>query len=343
MMHLDGRRGEGGGQILRTALSLSLVTGEPFRMSAIRARRRVPGLMRQHLTAVQAAAAVGGAAVEGAEIGSTELTFRPGPIRGGEHRFAIGTAGSATLVFQTLLPALLRAPTPSTLHVEGGTHNPMAPSFDFLERVFLPQLRRIGVDVRAELLRWGFYPAGGGHLVFHVEPWVNPAPLSLLERGDARALWATAVLAGLPFAVAERELEVVGRGLGLREADRRPLMVRNSRGPGNALLIGVEFEHVSELIVALGEKGKTAERVAEEALEEARAYLAHGAPVGEHLADQLLLPMALGRGGRFRTGAPSPHTLTQVETLQLFLGVSPRCEKVGDSVWEIEVPAPAGG
>lgn len=112
MMHLDGRRGEGGGQILRTALSLSLVTGEPFRMSAIRARRRVPGLMRQHLTAVQAAAAVGGAAVEGAEIGSTELTFRPGPIRGGEHRFAIGTAGSATLVFQTLLPALLRAPTP---------------------------------------------------------------------------------------------------------------------------------------------------------------------------------------------------------------------------------------
>jgi RNA 3'-terminal phosphate cyclase (ATP) len=337
MLQLDGRSGEGGGQILRTALSLALVTGQPFRLTSIRARRRTPGLLRQHLTSVQAAASIGNASVEGAEIGSTELTFRPGSLRGGEHRFAVGTAGSATLVFQTVLPALLRASTPSTVLLEGGTHNPMAPSFDFLERVFLRLLRRIGADVRAELRSWGFYPAGGGHLAFHVEPWADPRPLLLLERGEHRTTWAVAACAGLPFAVAERELEVVGRALGIAAADRRPLVVRNSRGPGNALLIGVEHEHISELIVALGEKGKSAERVAEEAAEEARAYLAHGAPVGEHLADQLLLPLALGQGGVYRTGPLSLHTQTQIETIQRFLSATIRVREVSEAVREIEV------
>lgn len=337
MLHIEGHRGEGGGQILRTSLSLSLLTGQPFRMTSIRAGRKNPGLMRQHLTAVQAAAEVGGASVDGAAIGSTELTFRPGAIRGGDYRFAIGTAGSATLIFQTLLPALLRATTPSSLHLEGGTHNSMAPPFDFLARVFLPQIRRIGVDVRAELLNWGFYPAGGGHLAFHIEPWTDPQPFSLLQRGDFQAIWSVAALAGLPFAVAERELEAVGRGLGLRASERKPLVVRNSRGPGNVLMIGIEHQHVAELVVAQGEKGKTAETVAEEAINEARAYLAHGAPVGEYLADQLLLPLALGRGGVYRTGAPSQHTLTQIETIREFLGTSIRCDAVDEQVWEIEV------
>jgi RNA 3'-terminal phosphate cyclase (ATP) len=337
MLQLDGRSGEGGGQILRTALSLALVTGQPFRLTSIRARRRTPGLLRQHLTSVQAAASIGNASVEGAEIGSTELTFRPGALQGGEHRFAVGTAGSATLVFQTALPALLRASTPSTILLEGGTHNPMAPSFDFLERAFLPLLRRIGADVRAELRSWGFYPAGGGHLAFHVEPWVNTYPLALLERGEHRATWAVAAYAGLPFAVAERELEAVGRALGIAAADRRPLVVRNSRGPGNALLVGIEHEHVTELIAALGEKGKSAEQVAAEAAEEARAYLAHGAPVGEHLADQLLLPLALGQGGVYRTGPLSLHTQTQIETIQRFLSATIRVREVSEAVREIEV------
>jgi RNA 3'-terminal phosphate cyclase (ATP) len=337
MLQLDGRNGEGGGQILRTALALSLITGQPFHLGSIRARRRTPGLMRQHLTAVQAAAAVGQASVEGAALGSTELTFRPGPIQAGEHRFAIGTAGSVTLLFQALLPALLRAPGPSTLHLEGGTHNPMAPTFDFLARVFLPQLRRIGVDVRAELRSWGFYPAGGGQLVFHVEPWKEPGYYDLRERGSLREQWAVAAFAGIPYAVAERELEVVGRGLSIGPAARKPLLVRNSRGPGNALLIGLVHEHIEELITAIGEKGKAAEQVAQEAVEEARGYLEHEAPVGEYLADQLLLPLALGRGGVFRTGAPSLHTRTQIETIQQFLGAAIRSEAISERVWEIEV------
>ncbi|MCS6899405.1 MAG: RNA 3'-terminal phosphate cyclase [Myxococcales bacterium] len=337
MLHLDGRSGEGGGQILRTALSLALVTGQSFHLSAIRARRRTPGLLRQHLTAVQAAARIGSASIEGAELGSTELIFRPGSIQGGEHRFAIGTAGSATLVFQTILPALLRASVPSQVQIEGGTHNPMAPSFDFLERAFLPLLRRMGAEVRGELQSWGFYPAGGGQITFHVEPWTDPHPLLLQERGKHRCTWAMAAYAGLPFAVAERELSVVGRTLGIEATALRPLVVRNSRGPGNALLVGIEHEHITELIVALGEKGKLAERVAEEAVEETRSYLAHGAPVGEHLADQLLLPLALGRGGVYRTGPLSLHTRTQIETIQRFLDVSIRVREVNDTVREIEV------
>ena len=162
MLTIDGSVGEGGGQILRTALALALVTGTPFRIHAIRARRRKPGLLRQHLTAVNAAATVGGASTDGASLGSRELTFRPGRITPGEYRFAVGTAGSTGLVLQTVLPPLLLASGPSTVTVEGGTHNPGAPPFDFLARVFLPLLRRMGAHVEARLDRPGFYPAGGG-------------------------------------------------------------------------------------------------------------------------------------------------------------------------------------
>src|SRR5262245_2007058 len=158
---IDGSAGEGGGQILRTALALSLVTARPFRIERIRAGRPKPGLLRQHLTAVQAAAKVGAARISGAEVGSLELTFEPTGLRGGAYDFAVGTAGSATLVLQTLLPALLRAREPSQLTIEGGTHNPYAPPFDFLARTFLPVLRRMGAAIEARLEAPGFYPAGG--------------------------------------------------------------------------------------------------------------------------------------------------------------------------------------
>lgn len=336
MIQLDGRSGEGGGQILRTALSLSLVTGQPFRMTAIRARRRSPGLMRQHLTAVQAAAEVGQASVEGAAIGSTELSFRPGSVRPGDYSFATGTAGSTTLIFQTLLPALLRAAAPSTLLLAGGTHNPMAPTFEFLDRVFLPVLGRLGARVEASLLAPGFYPAGGGQARYQIAPWTDPAPLTLLARGAVVKRSATALLSAVPFSVAERELQALTGALSWEAAEGRPLVVRNARGPGNVLWAQLDCEHVTELMSSVGERGKPAEAVAGEVVAEVRAYLAHGAPVGEHLADQLLLPLALGRGGVFRTGAPSQHTLTQIETIRYFLGVTIRCEQAGEQ-WEIEV------
>src|SRR5688572_7099138 len=165
MIRIDGSVGEGGGQILRTALSLSLATGTPFQIENIRAGRKNAGLLRQHLTAVLAAAEIGSAETAGASLGSTALTFTPKSVRGGEFRFAVGTAGSATLVFQTILPALLLAGTPSRVEIEGGTHNMAAPPFDFLKRTFLPVLRRMGANISLELKRYGFYPAGGGRLI----------------------------------------------------------------------------------------------------------------------------------------------------------------------------------
>jgi len=170
MIWIDGSFGEGGGQILRTALSLSLATGIPFRIENIRAGRKNTGLLRQHLTAVRAAAEIGSAEVEGATLGSSALTFSPGAVRAGEYRFAVGTAGSGTLVFQTILPALLRAPAPSRVIIEGGTHNEFAPPFDFLATTLLPLIRRMGARVSLTLERYGFYPAGGGRFVAVIEP-----------------------------------------------------------------------------------------------------------------------------------------------------------------------------
>lgn len=319
MLHIDGSGGEGGGQILRTSLSLSLVTGVPFKMTHIRARRKAPGLMRQHLTAVLAAAEVGQAQVDGAAIGSTELVFSPGKLRGGSFRFAVGTAGSTQLVFQTLLPALLRAPAPSQIEMEGGTHNPMAPPFDFIDQVFLPVLRGMGVEVQASLDSYGFYPAGGGRVRFVVQPCPEPGLLDLRERGAILRCSGSALVAGLPFDIADRELREMEVGLGWPRSSLRPLVIKNSRGPGNALLATLESENLTEMCSAVGERGKPADRVAGEVIEQARAYLAHGAPVGEHLADQLILPMILGKGGVFRTGPLSLHARTQIETVRRFI------------------------
>jgi RNA 3'-terminal phosphate cyclase (ATP) len=170
VIEIDGSFGEGGGQILRSSLALAIVTGQPVRLSNIRAGRRKPGLMRQHLTAVNAAAAICGATVDGERIGATELTFTPGAVRAGEYQFSIGTAGSTTLVLQTVLLPLLTAGGPSRIVLEGGTHNPFAPPFDFLERAYLPLINRMGPNVRATLERPGFYPAGGGRIAIEIEP-----------------------------------------------------------------------------------------------------------------------------------------------------------------------------
>src|SRR5436305_3346353 len=186
MLTIDGSEGEGGGQILRTSLALSLVTGQPFRMERIRAKRQKPGLLKQHLTAVEAAKTVGCAEVEGAALSSQTLEFRPGPVTPGNYRFAVGTAGSATLVLQTLLPALLTAAGHSTPTLEGGTHNPMAPPFDFLQKSFMPLIHRMGPSVELKLRRPGFYPAGGGQFHARIEPVKKLSRLDLFDRGSVR-------------------------------------------------------------------------------------------------------------------------------------------------------------
>jgi RNA 3'-terminal phosphate cyclase (ATP) len=320
MLVIDGSAGEGGGQILRTSLSLSLVTGQPFVIEKIRAGREKPGLRAQHLAAVKAAAAIAAAVTKGAEVGSQRLRFEPARVCPGDYAFAVGTAGSATLVLQTILPGLMRAATPSTLVLEGGTHNPLAPPFEFLVKTFLPLVVRMGPRVRVKLDRHGFFPVGGGKLRVTIEPAAQLSALNLSERGHLVELRATALISNLPGHVAERELKVLKRDLDLEPRALRVEEVR-SPSPANVLMVEAEFAHLTEVLSTHGEKGLKAEVVAGRLAHAVRAYLEAGAPVGEHLADQLLLPLALAGCGSFVTAALSPHAQTNLAVIQRFLPV----------------------
>jgi RNA 3'-terminal phosphate cyclase (ATP) len=320
MLRIDGSAGEGGGQILRTALSLSLATGTPFQIDNIRAARKNTGLLRQHLTAVLAAAEVSSARVEGAVLGSSSLTFIPGVVRVGEYRFAVGTAGSGTLVFQTILPALLRADAPTRVVIEGGTHNLAAPPFDFLDRAFLPLVRKMGANVSLKLERYGFYPAGGGRFVAEIQPRGSLKPLELGERGEIRSKRATAVVANLPGRIAVREIEKVASMMNL-SGKGTIVTTKESPGPGNIMFIEIESEQITEVFSGFGRMGVLAESIAEEVVREARAYLVSRAVAGEYLTDQLLLPLALAGGGSFTAVKLSRHATTNRDVISMFLPV----------------------
>lgn len=326
MISIDGSEGEGGGQILRSSLALAICTQQPFRIVNIRANREKPGLMRQHLTAVKAAAEICDASLVGGELGSRELSFRPGTLRGGNYSFAIGTAGSCTLVLQAVLPALLSAKERSTLKISGGTHNRGSPPVDFLQRAFLPLLARMGANVHLEMTRFGFYPRGGGEIRVAIEPVENWSVLELHERGARKSAFAESYIAAIPLHVAERELEVIGRKLNWPTEHLHLRGLSNDQGPGNAVTITVEHEHVTEVFTGFGERGVRAETVAEQAVREARTYLAHAAPVGEHLADQLLLPMALAGSGSFTCTEITPHLRSNALVIERFTGKKTRIE-----------------
>ena len=317
---IDGSEGEGGGQILRTSLALSMITGRPFRIHNIRANRPKGGLRRQHLTAARAAAAVCGATLTGDEVDSRELTFSPGKVRPGTYHFDVGSAGSTMLVLQTVLPALMIADAPSTITLEGGTHNFGAPPFPFLAKTFLPLIASMGPDVDLAVDRAGFAPRGGGK----ARATITPAPLKridLLTRGPVRRRLATATIAGLPRDIAERALKVAAREADLRPDELRVEELPADQGPGNLVTVEAESDALTELFTAVGARGKRAEDVARDAAREARRYLDHDVPVGEHLADQLLLPMALAGGGAYLTGPLSLHATTTIETIRKFLDV----------------------
>jgi len=332
MIEIDGSEGEGGGQILRSALSLSMCTDQAFRLKNIRAKREKPGLMRQHLTALQAAAAVCSASVTGAEVGSTEITFRPGKVKPGDYQFAIGTAGSTTLVLQTVLPALLTASTPSTIRITGGTHNKACPPVDFLQRTYLPLVERMGPKVQLDLVRHGFYPRGGGEILARVTPSPQLSAITLKERGVRKGGYAEAYISGIPMHVASRELEIVGKMMNWSGENLHIRGLSGEFGPGNALTITVEHEHITEVFTGFGEKGVSAESVAKRAVDAARSYLVSEAVVGRHLADQLLLPMALAGGGEFVTMPVTQHFESHVAILKAFLSRKVVTENAGELV-----------
>jgi RNA 3'-terminal phosphate cyclase (ATP) len=332
-IHIDGSFGEGGGQIVRSSVSLSAVTGRPLTITNVRAGRKSPGLKRQHVTAVTATARVCGAHVRGATIGSDRLDFEPGEIQAGDYEFSVGSAGSATLVLQTVLPALLVAGGPSRVTLSGGTHNPWAPTFDFLDRVFLPLVNRMGPTVRATIDRPGFYPAGGGRFEVTIEPGHRLRGIDLLERGKISQESVRALVARLPRHIGQRECDTIVRKLGWPKSCGSVIEVSDSAGPGNAVMIEIESEHVSAIFTGFGQRGVKAEKVAAGAAREARRYLAAEVPVDGHLADQLMLPLGLaayrgGQGGSFRTLSLSKHAQTHAELLRRFLGVEIVAEEV---------------
>jgi RNA 3'-terminal phosphate cyclase (ATP) len=334
-IELDGAHG--GGQLLRTALSLSLCTGIGFTLQNIRAKRTKPGLMRQHLTAVQAATQVGNARVHGAELGATSLRFEPGAIAAGEYAFATGTAGSTTLVLQTVLPALWSCAAPSRLRLEGGTHNPLAPSADFLIDSYLPRLRDIGIEAGVTLERAGFYPAGGGVLHAEVQPAGALRECVFDTRGELERIDATARVSGLPVDIAHRELAVLAARYALGEDAQHVRGVRPALGPGNALLVRVQHPGHASTFTGFGERGVPAERVAARLADEVDAFLASGACIDEHLGDQLLLPMALAGGGAFTTVAPSAHLRSNAALIEKFLPVEIAWEPQGEACWRVSV------
>lgn len=345
MIEIDGSAGEGGGQILRTSLALSMCTGQPFTLNKIRAGRAKPGLMRQHLTCVNAAAEVCAAEVQGAELNSQSLVFTPGQVRAGDYTFNVGTAGSCTLVLQTVWPALMMSDKPSRLKLGGGTHNPMAPPFHFLERSYAPLLRKLGANVDLDLRRLGFYPAGGGEIEATIWPSSDGLrPFDLNDRGAKVESYAESFAPALPRSVARRELEQLGGGLGWSSEQLREAPSRQNEGPGNALLATLVYENVSEVFTAFGEKGISAEQVARSVVREVRSYLMSDAALGPHLADQWALPLALAvwrRGGEasYTCTELTPHAKTNFEVIERFLPVKFSTTATAPGVFAVKLQA----
>ena len=333
---IDGTQGEGGGQVLRTAIALSAISGRAVEIDGVRGGRAKPGLKRQHLTGLLAVAEICGAKVEGAKLNSQHVVFRPGPIEAGDYSFAIGTAGSTALVLQTVLPVLAHASGPSTVRVSGGTHNMNAPSVDYLARAFLPLWRRMGLVCELELVRHGFHPAGGGVVDARVEPWTQHRALTLLSRDNTRPPRARVLSANLPERIAARELSVIQTQLGVAD-ERAEIVLVDAAGPGNAMIVEIESDTVTEQFTEHGQHGVRAESLAKRLSREARAYLASDAPVGEHLADQLLLPMALGAGGAFRCTELSLHTRTNMDVIRAFGLADFHTEQLARKLWHVEV------
>ncbi|ETR74524.1 MAG: RNA 3'-terminal phosphate cyclase [Candidatus Magnetoglobus multicellularis str. Araruama] len=330
-----GALGEGGGQVFRSSLALSLTTGKPFEIKNIRATRKKPGLMPQHLTALNASAAIGCAHVEGDELGSTHVIFHPHDVRPGNYRFSIGTAGSCTLVLQAILPPLLVATSPSKIYLEGGTHNPMAPPYPFLEKALMPLINSMGPSVSSELQMPGFFPAGGGQFMVDIVPSERLNQIHLCERGNVLKKSVTAVVARIKDSIGHREIKTIKTKMNLPDENLHIQTLDNTKGPGNAVVIEIESENCTEVFTGFGQKGVKAEKVAARAAREALEYLAQPVAAGRYLADQLLIYLAMAKGGIFTTLSPSMHTTTNMEIIKAFLDVEFDISQVSEYCYNI--------
>ena len=353
-LKIDGSTGEGGGQIIRSALTLSMLTGTPIEITNIRAGRAKSGLMRQHLMCVQASQQISNAKVTGAHLGSMAFNFTPDTVQAGDYTFDIGSAGSTSLVLQTLLPALLFANAntsqQSTLTITGGTHNPLAPTTDFLQQAFVPLLGKLGMQVDIECLQAGFAPVGGGSVRAVITPFLRRAdtkPLELSRRGQLSGIALTASILNLEYAICRRELASATAALVEAGIDEALITTHGQRlrgiGEGNVCHATVTHQLAThqladstethqEIFTVLGEKRMSAEKVGKRLAGQIKRYLYDStALVDEYLTDQLLLPLALAGGGGFTARMISEHSKTQAWLIAQFLPVEIDFETLTDN------------
>ncbi|GAA6143062.1 RNA 3'-terminal phosphate cyclase [Hydrogenophaga sp. 5NK40-0174] len=347
MIEIDGSVGEGGGQILRTALSLSLCSGKPFKLTHIRANRSKPGLLRQHMACVKAALSISRSTATGADLGATSLTFEPGPIRPGDYAFEIGSAGSCMLVLQTVIPPLLAAGGESQVSVIGGTHNPKAPPFPFLLRSWIPLVRQLGCELELTLFRNGFYPAGGGEVECMVRSIAGMLrPFDLTERGKAEDGYLEILAPGLPRYVSQREHERFMATSGWRDDQIRRSSVRANEGPGNAMIATLPHANLTTVFSEIGSKSVMAETVADRLAGQVRRHHAEEGALDDHLADQWTLPLTLavwqsGRAARYTCTALTPHAMTNFDIIQRFVPVRITATEVRAGLNMVTIDPPA--
>ena len=326
MVEIDGSIGEGGGQVLRSALALSAITGKSVRLYNIRARRSEPGLKAQHLKSVDAAAAVTKATVNGAAMHSTALTFQPSSLSSGRYDFEIGTAGATTLVLQTILLPLSLASSSSSVIISGGTHVPWSPCFHYVALHWLPFLQQMGFDAQIEMERAGFYPPGGGRIHAIIRPTEAVSPLLLTKRGRILRIRGISAVANLPVSIADRQKhQALVRLKNIPELGNTPdihIQVQQlpAQSKGTFLLLLAEFEAGRCCYFGLGSLGKPAERVADEAVDALQAFCDTGGAVDQYLADQLLIPLCLANGpSELRISQITNHLLTNAAVLEAFI------------------------
>lgn len=318
---IDGSFGEGGGQILRTALSLSCITGSALRLFNIRKGRKRPGLRQQHLTSVMAASEMSGAELSGNKLGSNELTFIPGNIRTGSYSFDIGTAGSCSLVFQTLLPPLLFADKPSKITIHGGTHVPFSPPYQYLSEIFIPLLARIGIRVETSIRKYGYYPKGAGEVRFRIYPAKKIGALDLTSRGSLSSIEGCSGVSNLPANIAERQKRSVMKAIAPMKAHIETVDLP-SDNEGAFVFLKAEYENIQAGFSSLGKRGKPAERVGKEAANRFLEFHNSLASIDPNLADQIVIYLALARGvSSFTTSRITQHLLTNLWVIEKFLKI----------------------
>lgn len=338
---IDGSMGEGGGQVLRTSLTLAMLKQVKVEIINIRGKRNKPGLLRQHLTCVRAAQAICNGKVEGDELGSQRILFTPGKVKGGDYQFAIGTAGSTSLVCQTILLPLALAETPSKVTFEGGTHNGMSPSVSFLEQSFLPVLANMGIETEVNIEKLGFYPAGGGKWSLKIKPCAQLKPIELEQSEQTLdeitdKVTVSAIVSLLPESIGQREIDTVCKSLRLNSSAGKLLSV-NTPGPGNTVIIVYDQGAHASVFEIVGQLGVSAERVAKQAVGKLRKLVKASANVEEHLADQLLLPMAVAGSGSFTTTELSLHTKTNIDVIRQFGFEGITTEQLSSALWRVNI------